>query len=202
MNLNIEAEKQNTYDAIVVGTGISGGWAAKELTEKGLKTLVLERGRDVRHVLDYPTMTKTPWELPYNNQLTREELKLYPVQSRTGWVSQANKHWWAKDLENPYTEVKPFDWIRGYHVGGRSLMWGRQCYRWSDLDFGANGRDGHGVDWPIRYADLAPWYSHVERFVGIAGERLGLSYLPDGELRHAVQVSLRVVAWHGRDDGV
>ena len=164
MNLNIEAEKQNTYDAIVVGTGISGGWAAKELTEKGLKTLVLERGRDVRHVLDYPTMTKEPWELPHADKLPAEEMKFYPVQSRTNWVTQANKHWWVKDNENPYTEVKPFDWIRGYHTGGRSITWGRQTYRLSDLDFEANLKDGVGVDWPIRYADLSPWYDYVETY--------------------------------------
>ena len=155
MNLNIDAEKQNTYDAIVVGTGISGGWAAKELTEKGLKTLVLERGRDVKHVVDYPTMTKDPWQLPHADRLSDEELKLYPVQSRTNWVTQSNKHWWVKDNENPYTEVKPFDWIRGYHVGGRSIMWGKQSYRLSDMDFEANSKDGHGVDWPIRYKDVS-----------------------------------------------
>jgi choline dehydrogenase-like flavoprotein len=181
MNLNIDAEKQNTFDAIVVGTGISGGWAAKELTEKGLKTLVLERGRAVKHVVDYPTMTKDPWQLPFANQLPNEELKLYPVQSRTHWVNQANKHWWVNDLENPYTEVKPFDWIRGYHEGGRSIMWGKQTYRLSDLDFEANAKDGMGVDWPIRYKDLAPWYDYVESFIGVSGRSEGLSHLPDGK---------------------
>lgn len=181
MNLNIDAEKQNTFDAIVVGTGISGGWAAKELTEKGLKTLVLERGRAVKHVTDYPTMTKDPWQLPNANKLSAEELKFYPVQSRTNWVNQANKHWWVKDTENPYTEVKPFDWIRGYHEGGRSLMWGKQTYRLSDLDFEANAKDHVGVDWPIRYADLAPWYDYVESFIGVSGRAEGLSHLPDGK---------------------
>lgn len=181
MNLNIDAQKKNTFDAIVVGTGISGGWAAKELTEKGLKTLVLERGRDVKHVVDYPTMTKDPWQLPNGNRLTAEELKLYPVQSRTGWVGQANKHWWTNDIENPYTEVKPFDWIRGYHAGGRSLMWGKQTYRLSPMDFEANAKDGHGVDWPIRYADLAPWYDYVESFIGVSGRAEGLPQLPDGK---------------------
>ncbi len=181
MNLNIEAEKKNTYDAIVVGTGISGGWAAKELTEKGLKTLVLERGREVRHVTDYPTMTKEPWELPHADKVPAEEMKFYPVQSRTNWVTQANKHWWVKDTENPYTEVKPFDWIRGYHTGGRSLMWGRQTYRYSDLDFGANLKDGVGVDWPIRYADLSPWYDYVEMYIGVSGQSEGLPQLPDGK---------------------
>jgi len=181
MNLNINAEKQNTFDAIVVGSGISGGWAAKELTEKGLKTLVLERGRDVKHVTDYPTMTKDPWQLPHANKLTDAELKFFPVQSRTNWVNQANKHWWVNDLENPYTEVQPFDWIRGYHVGGRSLMWGKQTYRLSDLDFEANLKDGIGVDWPIRYKDLAPWYDYVESFIGVSGQAEGLAHLPDGK---------------------
>lgn len=181
MNLNIDAQKQNTYDAIVVGTGISGGWAAKELTEKGLKTLVLERGRDVKHQVDYPTMTKDPWQLPHGNRLTEEELKFYPVQSRTYWVNQANKHWWVNDLENPYTEVKPFDWIRGYHAGGRSIMWGKQTYRLSDLDFEANAKDGVGIDWPIRYKDLAPWYDYVESYIGVSGQTEGIPHLPDGK---------------------
>jgi len=181
MNLNIHAQDQNTYDAIVVGTGISGGWAAKELTEKGLKTLVLERGRDVRHIVDYPTMTKEPWQLPHANKLPAEEIKFYPIQSRTNWVTQANKHWWVKDDEHPYTEIKPFDWIRGYHTGGRSIMWGKQTYRLSDLDFEANAKDGVGVDWPIRYKDLAPWYDHVETFIGVSGRTEGLPQLPDGK---------------------
>ncbi len=181
MNLNIDAVKQNTYDAIVVGTGISGGWAAKELTEKGLKTLVLERGRTIRHVVDYPTMTKDPWQLEHANKLSDEELKFYPVQSRTKWVNPANKHWWVKDNEHPYTEVKPFDWIRGYHEGGRSIMWGKQTYRLADLDFEANAKDGVGVDWPIRYKDISPWYDYVESYIGVSGRSEGLSHLPDGK---------------------
>ena len=181
MNLNIDAEKQNTFDAIVVGSGISGGWAAKELTEKGLKTLVLERGRDVKHVTDYPTMTKDPWQLPHANKLTTEELKFFPVQQRTGWVTQANKHWWVNDVENPYTEVQPFDWIRGYHVGGRSIMWGKQTYRLSDLDFEANAKEGIGIDWPIRYKDLESWYDYVETFIGVSGQAEGIKHLPDGK---------------------
>jgi choline dehydrogenase-like flavoprotein len=181
MNLNLKAQAQNTYDAIVVGTGISGGWAAKELTEKGLKTLVLERGRNVEHLKDYPTMMKNPWELPNGNRLSDEEMKLYPIQERTKWVNQGNKHWWTKDLENPYTEVKPFDWIRGYHVGGRSLMWGRQTYRLSQMDFEANAKDGVGVDWPIRYEDIAPWYDYVESYIGVSGQTEGLDNLPDGK---------------------
>jgi choline dehydrogenase-like flavoprotein len=181
MNLNIEAEKQNTYDAIVVGTGISGGWAAKELTEKGLKTLVLERGRNVKHVVDYPTMTKDPWDFPNAGRLTPDELKMYPVQKRTNWIGQDTKHWWVNDLENPYTEKKPFDWIRGYHEGGRSIMWGKQTYRLSPMDFEANAKDGVGVDWPIRYNDLASWYDHVESYIGVSGQAEGLSQLPDGK---------------------
>ncbi len=181
MNLNLLSKESNSYDAIVVGTGVSGGWAAKELTEKGLKTLVLERGRPVKHIDGYPTMMKNPWELDHGNRLSDEELKFYPVQDRTNGVNQANKHWWVKDTEHPYTEIKPFDWIRGYHEGGRSIMWGKHCYRWSNLDFEANARDGHGVDWPIRYEDLAPWYDHVETFIGISGRAEGLPQLPDGK---------------------
>ncbi|MDH5607841.1 MAG: GMC family oxidoreductase [Cyclobacteriaceae bacterium] len=182
MNLNIKAEQQNTFDAIVVGTGISGGWAAKELTEKGLKTLVLERGRMVEHIKDYPTMEKHPWELPHGDRLTAEELKDYEKQSRTGYtVRQSTKHWWVKDTEHPYQETKRFDWMRGYHVGGRSLTWGRQSYRWSPMDFEANLKDGIAVDWPIRYEDLAPWYDYVESFIGVNGQAEGLAQLPDGK---------------------
>jgi choline dehydrogenase-like flavoprotein len=183
MNLNLKANEDHTYDAIVVGTGISGGWAAKELTEKGLKTLVLERGRDVKHVQDYPTMTKEPWELPNNDRISEEELNRdYYVQKRTGYtMRESTRHWWVKDTEHPYTEEKRFDWIRGYHVGGRSLLWGRQSYRLSPMDFEANAKDGYGVDWPIRYSDLAPWYDYVESFAGVSGENLGLAQLPDGK---------------------
>ncbi|MDX1590819.1 MAG: GMC family oxidoreductase [Balneolaceae bacterium] len=182
MNLNLKAKQNNTYDAIVVGTGISGGWAAKELTENGLNTLVLERGRNVRHVVDYPTMLKKPWEIPYDDQVPPEEAQHYEKQMRTGYtIRQTTKHWWVKDTDQPYEEIKRFDWIRGYHVGGRSIMWGRQSYRLSEMDFEANARDGIAVDWPIRYNDIAPWYSHVERFAGISGEALGLSQLPDSE---------------------
>ncbi len=181
MNLNIKAKKAQTYDAIVVGTGISGGWAAKELTEKGLKTLVLERGRMVKHIQDYPTMNTPPWELPYNDRLPAEEAKDYLVQNRTGFtVKQSTKHFWIKDTEHPYSEDKRFDWIRGYHVGGRSLMWGRQSYRLSEMDFEANLKEGIAVDWPIRYADLDPWYGYVESHIGVNGQAEGLSQLPDG----------------------
>ena len=173
--------RDNVYDAIVVGTGITGGWAAKELTEKGLKTLVLERGRDVKHG-DYPTATKDLWELPYGGRATDEDLRRQAVAARTGFVvTQAAKHWFVDDTEHPYTEVQRFDWIRGYHVGGRSIMWGRHCYRWSDIDFSANAQDGVGVDWPVRYAEIAPWYDYVESFIGVSGRAEGLPQLPDGK---------------------
>ncbi len=180
---------KNTYDAIVVGTGVSGGWAAKELTEKGLKTLVLERGRMVRHG-EYPTATKDPWELEYGGRPTTHDLERQGVQARTGYtITQASKHWFVDDIDNPYVEIKRFDWMRGYHVGGRSLMWGRQSYRWSDIDFTANAKDGHGVDWPIRYADIAPWYDHVESFIGVSGQAEGLPQLPDGKFQPPMELN-------------
>lgn len=181
MYFNSDLKAENTYDAIVVGSGISGGWAAKELTEKGLKVLVLERGRMVKHG-EYPTAALAPWQLPNRNRLTREELAELPKQSRTGYTSlPASKHWFVKDTEHPYAEVKRFDWIRGYHVGGRSIMWGRHSYRHSDIDFSANAKDGYGTDWPIRYKDIAPWYSHAEKWIGVAGTKEGLPQLPDGD---------------------
>jgi choline dehydrogenase-like flavoprotein len=173
--LNLTTDK---YDAIVVGTGISGGWAAKELCENGLKTLVLERGRMVKHVEDYPTMHKDPWDMPNGGATPQEVLKDYNKQRRWG-VDETRRHFYNKDSEHDYDEVKPFDWIRGKQVGGRSLIWGRQTYRWSDLDFEANAKDGYGVDWPIRYKDIAPWYEHVEKHIGISGEALNLPHLPD-----------------------
>jgi glucoside 3-dehydrogenase (cytochrome c) catalytic subunit len=169
------------YDAIVVGSGISGGWAAKELCEKGLKTLLLERGRDVKHVQDYPTANLDPWEIPNRNMLTQEDLKTYPVQSKVYHFGQDDKHFFVKDTEHPYEQVKPFWWTQGNQVGGKSLLWSRHTFRWSDLDFEANAKEGVGIDWPIRYKDIAPWYDYIERFIGVSGKNEGLPQLPDGQ---------------------
>jgi len=172
-----------TYDAIVVGSGMTGGWAAKELTEAGLRTLVLERGGPVAHVKDYPTARLDPWDLPYGNMATQQDLKDYPIQSRLSFLfGQDVKHFLVKDVDHPYEQTKPFHWFRGYQVGGRSLLWSRHCFRWSDLDFEANLKEGVGVDWPLRYADIAPWYDHVQAFIGISGEKAGLPQLPEGDL--------------------
>ena len=171
-----------TCDAIVIGSGITGGWAAKELCEKGLTTLVLERGRNVEHVKDYPTMSMDPWDFEHRGQITEENRQRQEKQGRTNYVTHpSSKHWFVDDIDHPYNEVKRFDWIRGYHVGGRSITWGRQSYRLSDLDFEANLKDGIAVDWPIRYADIAPWYDYVETHIGVSGENLGLPQLPDGK---------------------
>ena len=168
---------ETKYDAIVVGTGISGGWAAKELTEKGLKTLVLERGRMVKHIEDYPTMNDDPWDYKTGDVITQETMKVQPKQSRTRYTTiESSKHFFVNDLEHPYNETKRFDWCRGYHVGGRSLTWGRQSYRLTDFDF----EDGISVDWPIRYKDMAPWYDYVEGYIGVSGENVGLPQFPDG----------------------
>ena len=170
-----------TYDAIVVGSGISGGWAAKELTEKGLKVLLLERGRNIEHVKDYVSANKEAWDFPHRGRRTQQMIHDYPNLKRDYPLNETNLDYWCKDSEHPYTEVKPFYWFRGYHVGGKSLMWGRQSYRWSDLDFEANAKDGFGVDWPVRYKDIAPWYDYVEKFAGISGNKDGLAVLPDGQ---------------------
>ncbi len=181
MYFNSKGKEEVTYDAIVIGSGISGGWAAKELAEKGLSVLILERGGPVKHG-DYPTAALDTWDVPNRGRLTEEEWKDYPKQRRTGYtVSQFTKHFWVKDTEHPYHETKPFDWIRGYHVGGRSLLWGRQSYRHSDIDFSANAREGVAVDWPIRYADVAPWYDYVEEYIGVSGENVGHPQTPDGK---------------------
>lgn len=174
------AVSPNTYDAIVVGSGITGGWAAKELTEKGLKVLMLERGQNIEHITDYPNALKAPWEFPHRGKKARSLIAERPILNRD-FLNEANAEWWADEQDCPYTEVKPFDWFRGYHVGGRSLLWGRHSYRWSDFDFKANAEDGIGVDWPIRYTDLESWYDHVETFAGISGSLEGLPQLPDGK---------------------
>ena len=177
------------YDAIVVGSGISGGWAAKELTEKGLTVLLLERGKNIEHAKDYVNAHKGPWEYPHRGNRTYAMEEAYPVLSRDYPLNERNLGWWVDEKESPYTEVKRFDWYRGYHVGGRSLLWGRQSYRWSDLDFEANARDGIAIDWPIRYAELAPWYDYVERHAGIAGSIEGLAQLPDGQFQPAMPLN-------------
>jgi len=171
----------NQFDAIVVGSGISGGWAAKELTEKGLTVLLLERGRNIEHVKDYVNATKAPWQFPHRGSKTQEMIKNYPVLNRDYPLNETNLDFWTNEKESPFTEVKRFDWFRGYHVGGRSLMWGRQSYRWSDFDYEANAKEGIGVDWPVRYKDIAPWYDHVEKFAGVSGSLEGLAQLPDGQ---------------------
>ena len=180
----------NTYDAIVVGTGISGGWAAKELCEKGLKTLVLERGPMITHPVDYKTANMDKWDFKGGDRITQEIRKRQPKQSRTNYVNtESTSHYFVDDNKHPYNEEKRFDWIRGYHLGGRSLLWGRQSYRMSDFDFEANAKDGIAVDWPIRYKDVAPWYSYVEKYIGISGEKLGLPHLPDSEFLKPMELN-------------
>ncbi|QDA61582.1 GMC oxidoreductase [Hymenobacter jejuensis] len=182
--------EKNTYDAIVIGSGISGGMAAKELTEKGLKTIMLERGRNIEHIKDYVNANKAPWEFPHRGGKTQQMIQDHPVLKRDYTLNETNLDYWVNEKESPYVEVKPFDWFRGYHVGGRSLMWGRQSYRWSDYDFEANAKDGIAIDWPIRYKDLAPWYSHVEKFAGISGNRDGLPQLPDGDFMPPMEMNV------------
>ena len=169
------------FDAIVIGTGISGGWAAKELCEKGLKTLVLERGRMIKHIEDYTTMNDDPWDYKNGDVITQEIKRVQPKQSRTDYVnSESTKHFFVNDLEHPYKEEKPFNWIRGYHVGGRSLLWARHTYRLTDFDFNANLKEGIAIDWPIRYKDIAPWYDYVERYIGVSGKNENLPHFPNG----------------------
>lgn len=180
-NVNSGGMASNTYDAIVIGSGISGGWAVKELCDHGIKTLLLERGRDVVHLKDYPTATKGPWEFPHHTITPKKVADENPVVNRCYAFNEATQHFFVKDTEHPYVQEKPFDWVRGYQVGGKSLLWARQTQRWSRFDFEGPARDGFAVDWPIRYNDLAPWYSHVERFAGISGNLDGLETLPDGE---------------------
>lgn len=179
----------NTYDAIVIGSGISGGWAAKELTEKGLKVLLLERGRNIEHIKDYVNANKEVWEFPHRDTATQQMKKDFPVLKRDYPLNESTMGMWVNEKESPYTEVKRFDWYRGYHVGGRSLLWGRQSYRFNKMDFEANGKEGVAVDWPIRYEDLAPWYSYAEKFAGIQGSKEGLEVLPDGDFMPAIELN-------------
>jgi choline dehydrogenase-like flavoprotein len=182
-------QQTETFDAIVVGSGISGGWAAKELTERGLRVLMLERGKSVEHRRDYRSARKAPWEYPHRGGRTRDMIERYPVLQRDYPLNEKNLDWWVSEQESPYTEIKRFDWYRGYQLGGRSLTWGRQSYRLSDFDFEANSRDGLAIDWPIRYSDLAPWYDHVERHAGISGSIERLPQLPDGQFQPAMPLN-------------
>lgn len=197
VNINSGGITKNTFDAIVIGSGISGGWAAKELCEKGLKTLVLERGRNVEHNKDYPTATKDPWELKHRGKITKETWEHNPLISKAAGYGEDDQHFFVKDKDHPYVQEKPFDWIRGYQVGGKSLTWGRATQRWSDFEFTGPQRFGYGWDWPIRYADVAPWYSHVEKFIGICGNKDGLEAMPDGEF--LPPFDLNVVEQHLKD---
>lgn len=189
-NLNIDAAKERTFQAIVIGSGMSGSWAAKELCEHGVKTLVLERGRDVKHLQDYPTTNMLPYEFPHRGRIPNEVEKENPIVSRCYAFREDAAHFFVKDNEHPYIQEKPFDWIRGYQVGGKSLLWARQVQRWSDFDFDGPARDGFAVDWPIRYKDIAPWYSHVEKFAGVSGNKDGLPNLPDGEFLPGFELNI------------
>lgn len=181
VHINSGGTASHTFDAIVIGSGISGGWAAKELCEKGFRTLVLERGRPIEHVKDYPTMNLQKWELPHRGWLTNKQRKENPLISRGAGYGEDTAHFFVKDADHPYIQEKPFDWIRGYQVGGKSLIWGRSCQRWSDWDFSRPNREGYAIDWPIRYADIAPWYGHAEKFIGVCGSYEGIESMPDGE---------------------
>jgi len=189
VNVNNKAQAQNTYDAIVIGSGISGGWAAKELTEHGLKTIMLERGRNFEHIKDYKTATNNPWDFEHRGAVPLEKKKRHPILARAWGLNEGNMNYWADDVDAPYTEIKPFNWWRSYQLGGRSILWGRQSYRWSDHDFEANLKDGWAIDWPIRYKDIAPWYDHVEKFIGVNGSLEGLEQLPDGHFLPAMQMN-------------
>jgi choline dehydrogenase-like flavoprotein len=194
LNINTKAVAQNTYDAIVIGSGISGGWAAKELTEKGLKVLMLERGRNFEHIKDYKTAGKSSWDYPHRGAATLAQRRERPVISRdwAAYGTAAQEHiidYWANEKDCPYVEIKPFTWWRSYQLGGRSILWGRQSYRWSDLDFEANAKEGIAIDWPVRYKDLTPWYDYVERFAGISGSKEGLPHLPDGQFMPPMELN-------------
>jgi choline dehydrogenase-like flavoprotein len=191
MNLNIDAIKTQTFDAIVIGSGISGGWAAKELTEKGLKVAVMERGREIKHIEGYETANKNPWEFDHRGRPSNMAAEEYWAGMRTGYtVNEEHRYLFENDKQNPYIEKKGgFDWIRAYHTGGKSLLWGRQTYRWNREDFLANEKEGIGTPWPINYDDLAPWYSYVEKFAGISGQAEGLDVLPDSDFQPAMQMT-------------
>jgi choline dehydrogenase-like flavoprotein len=191
MNLNLKGKEKNTYDAIVVGSGISGGWAAKELCEKGLKVLMLERGKDIKHIEDYKNAMKAPWELDHANRLTQEIKAKFPVQTAEGNypINEANQDFWLPEDTSPYISKKPFDWYRGAGVGGKSLLWGRMVFRWSDFDFEANAREGIAIDWPIRYKDIEPWYAYVEKFVGVSGSYDNISHMPDSVFQPPMQMN-------------
>lgn len=181
--------RNEEFDVIVVGSGISGGWVAKEFTEKGFKTLLIERGRKVRHIEDYPTANKDPWDFEHRNQITTKDKIQNSLISKHYAYSEATKHFYIKDEDQEYIQEKPFDWIRGYQLGGKSLLWARQTQRWSDYEFTAPKNYKYAVDWPIRYKDIAPWYSHVERFVGISGNRDGIENMPDSEVVGAFEMN-------------
>jgi choline dehydrogenase-like flavoprotein len=181
---------EQTYDAIVVGSGISGGWAAKELTENGMKVLLLERGENIEHITGYVTALKAPWEIPHRQRITNQIREVHATMTRDYFMDEANSYLWTNEKDSPYIEKKPFDWFRGYHVGGRSLMWGRQSYRWNRFDYEANLKEGIGVDWPIRYEDMAPWYDHVESWAGISGSLEGLEQLPDGKFLPPMELTV------------
>jgi len=197
---NTKGMARNTYDAIVIGSGISGGWAAKELCEKGLRTLVLERGRNIEHIKDYPTMNTPIWEFRHRGSITKKQRDENPFISRAAGYDESTQHFFVKDKDHPYVQEKPFEWIRGYQVGGKSLIWGRACARWSEFDFMAPQRYGYAVDWPVRYNDMAPWYSHVEKFIGVCGTKEGIESMPDGEFLPAYELNcveqhLKEVLW-------
>jgi choline dehydrogenase-like flavoprotein len=194
-NLNLKAAPKNTFDAIVIGSGMAGGWAAKELCEKGLKTLVLERGKEVKHITDYPTAIKDPWDFEHHGKIPYALEKENPVLSRCYAWNEGTDHFLVKDKEHPYIQDKPFDWIRGYQTGGKSLLWARQVQRWSDFDFEGPARDGFAVDWPIRYKDLSTWYDYVERFAGVSGNRDGIPQLPDGIFQPAMNLNIVEQEW-------
>lgn len=188
MYISNKTIEEVTYDAIVIGSGISGGWAAKELTEKGLKVLLLDRGKDLQHP-NYPTASKNPWEFKHHGAITTEQRESHPYSSRDYPYGEHNESFWFKGADSPYEEVKRFDWFRPDIVGGKSIMWGRQSYRLSPMDFEANAKDGHGVDWPIRYKDVAPWYDYVEKFIGVSGNKDGYPQLPDGQFQPPMEMN-------------